>query len=160
MCLWECLSFSLPLYRNPKHFVVFSMHCSCYLACLRTAGICTGIWLRRSLSGRPVALASAILVFATFVISNVACSVNECYILCFWLGEIFGVSFRRVFFASCDLRYGNGLVFLWTGDDDDDDDDDDVDVVDDDGDDVGATCVMIYVQNVCFLLLYFQDFCK
>ena len=45
-------------------------------------------------------------------------------------------------------------------DDDDDDDDDDVDVVDDDGDDVGATCVMIYVQNVCFLLLYFQDFCK
>ena len=47
-----------------------------------------------------------------------------------------------------------------TDDDDDDDDDDDVDVVDDDGDDVGATCVMIYVQNVCFLLLYFQDFCK
>ena len=45
-------------------------------------------------------------------------------------------------------------------DDDDDDDDDDVDVVDDDGDDVGATCVMTYVQNVCFLLLYFQDFCK
>ena len=44
--------------------------------------------------------------------------------------------------------------------DDDDDDDDDVDVVDDDGDDVGATCVMTYVQNVCFLLLYFQDFCK
>ena len=38
--------------------------------------------------------------------------------------------------------------------------DDDVDVVDDDGDDVGATCVMTYVQNVCFLLLYFQDFCK
>ena len=44
--------------------------------------------------------------------------------------------------------------------DDDDDDDDDDDVVDDDGDDVGATCVMTYVQNVCFLLLYFQDFCK
>ena len=41
-------------------------------------------------------------------------------------------------------------------DDDDDEDDDD----DDDGDDVGATCVMTYVQNVCFLLLYFQDFCK
>ena len=48
--------------------------------------------------------------------------------------------------AAENLTYDN---------DDDDDDDDDDDVPDDDDDDyVGATCVMIYVQNVCFFTLF------